>query len=763
MCDRLLFRFSCLLRCLSHGLLAWIVVCMVAAGAYAQPTQQAPGAAETAEAAGPTLPEPEQATAALPEAPRPSARSGALDVRVRGSRSEAKRLQQSAEAVQVVDLRTAKQQSADFGEVLARTQGVSVQREAGLGSTVRFSLAGLEGDAIRFFVDGVPLELSGFPSIADIPVNLVERVELYRGVVPVRFGVDALGGAVNVITDTSYRTKVGASYQLGSFGTQRATAIGQHRFDSLGLVARGSAYYDFTKNNFKMDVNIPDATGRTKPATIHRNHDRYKQYGGMLEVGVTDKPWARHLSLSGFLSAFEKQYQSDATQTIPFGEVHGQQQRYGTTLRYDVDFSKSLSLALVANYTYERNTFVDIAQYTYNWDGSIVTNADGTPRTRRAGETDPNRKSNLLTWQHSLFGRANLQWMMATGHALRLVVTPSMPWRDGWERVIINPDSRNPGARERRIVSVISGLEYEGNFWDDRLANVLFIKDYWQRLTANEPIVNSSGGLWRDQARTTHKLGVGASTRYRLLPELYAKVSYEYATNLPEPEQSFGDGRLIDPNYDLQPELSHNGNVGIHAEVHAQRVGEFTLDANGFWRNVDNLIMLQGLLRQKYVNVRAARVLGTDAALNWISPGRYVTLNAVMTWQDVRNTSRKGDFGQFVDERVPSQPWLFGNWGARLSVPHVIVERDRVEPFYIGRYVHPFNRSWDNYGDSRYKIRMPTQLTHSVGVTWNFASELANLLLTLEVDNVTDAKLYDFFGSRRPGRAYYMKLTGEFR
>ena len=32
---------------------------------------------------------------------------------------------------------------------------------------------------------------------------------------------------------------------------------------------------------------------------------------------------------------------------------------------------------------------------------------------------------------------------------------------------------------------------------------------------------------------------------------------------------------------------------------------------------------------------------------------------------------------------------------------------------------------------------------------------------TLEVDNLTDAKVFDNFGVQRPGRAFYLKITGE--
>src|SRR5262249_46315399 len=152
--------------------------------------------------------------------------------------------------VHVVETETARRQSADLGEVLARTQGVGVQRSGGLGSETRFSLNGLTDDQIRFFLDGVPLELAGYPfGIANVPVNLVERAELYRGVVPVRFGADALGGAVNLVSDDHVDgTHAGGSLQVGSFGTLRATVNGRH-LSHWGWLTRVSAFHDHADND----------------------------------------------------------------------------------------------------------------------------------------------------------------------------------------------------------------------------------------------------------------------------------------------------------------------------------------------------------------------------------------------------------------------------------------------------------------------------------------------------------------------------------
>ncbi|MEM7109359.1 MAG: carboxypeptidase-like regulatory domain-containing protein, partial [Bacteroidota bacterium] len=111
------------------------------------------------------------------------------EVIVEGRSEKVEELVQSAQAITVVETRIAKVQTADLGEVVARTQGVNIQRSGGLGSGSQFSLNGLTNDQIRMFLNGIPMDAMGYINgLANVPVNLIERVEIYRGVVPIRFG-----------------------------------------------------------------------------------------------------------------------------------------------------------------------------------------------------------------------------------------------------------------------------------------------------------------------------------------------------------------------------------------------------------------------------------------------------------------------------------------------------------------------------------------------------------------------------------------------
>jgi outer membrane receptor protein involved in Fe transport len=75
--------------------------------------------------------------------------------------------------------------------------------------------------------------------------------------------------------------------------------------------------------------------------------------------------------------------------------------------------------------------------------------------------------------------------------------------------------------------------------------------------------------------------------------------------------------------------------------------------------------------------------------------------------------------------------------------------------------VHSFYRDWESQGQREYKDVVDAQLTHDVGLSWTVERNLARVTSTFEVDNVTNARVYDFFGVQRPGRAFFIKVTGE--
>jgi vitamin B12 transporter len=103
---------------------------------------------------------------------------------------------------------------------------------------------------------------------------------------------------------------------------------------------------------------------------------------------------------------------------------------------------------------------------------------------------------------------------------------------------------------------------------------------------------------------------------------------------------------------------------------------------------------------------------------------------------------------------------LLANWGAALRFAGLIDRSDTLEPFYSARYTQSFYRGWASVGFKQFKDVVSSQLNHDLGVTYGWSIAGGHLDLTFELQNLTDAKLYDTFGVQRPGRALYAKLSG---
>ncbi|HVW24972.1 MAG TPA: TonB-dependent siderophore myxochelin receptor MxcH [Polyangiaceae bacterium] len=677
-----------------------------------------------------------------------------VDVKVRGTQNEADRLRHSAEAVTVVDAQKARGETADLGEVLARTQGVAVRRDAGLGSNTRFSLDGLYDDQIRFFFDGVPLAVAGFPfGVADVPVNLVDRVEIYRGVVPVRFGADALGGAVNLVSTDRRGSHADVSYQIGSFGTHRITAGGKYEDEKTGLFARADTFFDYTKNDYDVNVQVPDAQGRLHDATVPRFHDGYRAFGVAAEAGVVDRPWAERLSLRGFYTGYDKDLQTNAVMTVPYGEVTYGERVFGFTARYDQPLSTKLRLEVLSSYSRREITFVDKSDWVYNWYGERIL------KRKIPGEIAGQPYDDVY-WQNDFYDRALLSWSLPRDNTLRFSVSPSYSDRTGEDRTFTSSTERDPLSAKKERLSVVSGLEWQLDLLEQRVENVAFAKSYVFH-AAYEDVL--PGNIFRPLSRDKDTFGGGDALRFRATPWLYLKASYEYATRLPNTDELFGNGVLVSPNLSLEPEVSHNVNVGPRLELRRGRFGDVTVDINGFWRESQNLIVLLGSAQfMTYQNVYTARSRGVESAAAWSSPGRWITLDGSLTYLDLRNASSSGTFGKFDGDRVPNRPWLFASFGLRGRVARLPARiSGALEPFYAGRYVHSFLRGWESIGLADYQQKVPAQLSHDVGVTYGFTLEPARIGTTFEIDNVTNALLFDSYGAQRPGRAYYFKLTAD--
>jgi vitamin B12 transporter len=696
-----------------------------------------------AQEAGERAPEAAAEAAARPPLPE------VVEVTVR-ARSEAERLRRSAEAVSVVETKDARRQTADLGEVLARTSGVAVQRAGGLGSDARFSLNGLTDDQIRFFIDGVPLELAGFQyGIANVPVNLIERAEVFRGVVPIRFGADALGGAVNLVSAGTFAPRrSAASLQLGSFGTVRLTGSTQYLRQPSGWFTRVTGSYDRADNDYPMNIEVANASGQLSKARVYRFHDGYRGALGAVETGVIDRKWADRLLLRVFVSDYDKQIQNDPYLQRVYGGVTRSDFASGATLRFEHSFRRA-SVSALAGYAYGVITFKDLSQCNYNWFGQCIS------MRAQPGEIKGKAQDQIF-WTHSVYGRLNVELPVARGHSLTASLSPTYSTRSGDERKQVNPDARDLLDAQRDLFGLVSALDYKLEVFGERLENVLFVKDYVQVMQSEQVLT----GQVIQQDRNTHRAGLGDSLRYTIASWLHAKGSYEWATRLPRLDEIFGGLFPVNANLELKPEVSHNVNLEVDARSPERPYGVFHGNVNGFLREVDNLIQLVGAVQsQVYQNVYRARSRGLEVQGDWTAAGGWLTLAGNTTYVNFRNTSDKGAFAQYPGDRIPNRPYLFANGSAKLTLEEFVQPRDELSLIWASRYVHGFYKGFESNGLQSTKLEIPAQLVHSLALIYAVRRAARVLTMSVEAQNLTDAQVFDFFGVPRPGRAVYFKMT----
>ena len=148
----------------------------------------------------------------------------------------------------------------DLAHALEKVLGLKVREDGGVGSGININLNGFTGKHVKVFIDGVPIDASASSfSLGNIPAALASRIEVYKGVVPAELGGDALGGAINIVTDGQQHSFVDASYSYGSFNTHRSNLSAALALPGDGYV-RLTAYQNYSDNDYRVRTQLTDLT-----------------------------------------------------------------------------------------------------------------------------------------------------------------------------------------------------------------------------------------------------------------------------------------------------------------------------------------------------------------------------------------------------------------------------------------------------------------------------------------------------------------------
>ena len=670
------------------------------------------------------------------------------------------RLKRSAFNAVALDTKALQNSTQNLSEALAQAPGMKIRESGGVGSDMQLMMDGFTGKHIKIFIDGVPQEGVGSSfGLNNIPVNYAERIEVYKGVVPVGFGTDAIGGVINIITKKN-RNKwfLDASYSYGSFNTHKSYVNFGQTFRS-GLTYEINVFQNYSDNNYYVDTPVKDFTtgaiNKKKIEHVKRFHDTYHNEAVIGKIGFVDKKWADRLMFGFTYSHMYKDIQTGVRQEVVFGGKY----RKGYSIMPSLDYRKrdffvrGLDVVLTANYNKNMTNNVDTSSYEYNWRGEM------RPLRMPGEQSYQNTRSDNNNWNGTL--TANYRIGKAHTFTFNHVINA---FRRSNQSLLNEDSEANAIPKETR--KNISGLSYRlmpTEHW-----NLSVFGKYYNQFIAG-PVATSSAQ--DDYIRTTNSvstMGYGAAGTYFILKSLQAKLSYEKAYRLPTNEEMFGDEDLETGDISLRPENSDNVNLNLS---YNEIFGKHSVYVEGglIYRNTKDYIQRNisdlsgGKYGATYVNHGRVETKGYNISVrygfaNWVSVGgNFTQMNVRDNVKTV--TSGTNQESLTYGARMPNLPYQFANSDVTFYWRNLWKKGNTLSVTYDNLYMHSFPLYSEAVG-SESEFVVPTQFSHNLTLSYGIQNGRYNI--SFECRNLTNEKLYDNFSLQKAGRAFYGKVRVYF-
>lgn len=698
-------------------------------------------------------------------------------------KSKKQKMETTGFAVNVIETKEASLRNLTTNELLDRSVGVRVRQNGGLGSNIEYNLNGMSGSTVGVFIDGIEVSTYGSSfNLNNIPPSMIERIEVYKGVLPSHLTGDYVGGAINVVLkkDVSQNNATAAA-SYGSFNTAQSDLGVTYRDKKTGLSFRGSGFLTYTDNSYETwgrSTTYVNYLGQiTRPYRAKRFNNTYKAIGGRAEIGFTDTKWADQFFIGYNGSSSYREIPHGTTMAVPYVGRFNETNAHVFLLNYTKNnfLTKNLALNINAVQSYRSTFLQDTVGIAYNWDGTmreIVQFGERVPlKTLQGGQqgekviTDVDRKITNA--------RTNLGYMIAQGHRLSLNHKYESTDRDDYD--LLNPASNDLVTKSILTKNIIS-MNYEAATFNRKLKTNILGKYTTNRSEQTKPEIVTTDGVnsivKTNTTRTDSNFGYGGTISYNVIPDFYIIASTESSYIMPSENQLYGAPEInILPNLQLNPEKNINYNLGFRWGPLDYKKHKISLYANAFWRNGFDKITQQAvdvseieeeedadIQTTRYVNLGKTQSRGFEAEIIYIYNNR---LNTSLNFSKFNNVFKQeldsnGQKNTFYGQQVPNEPFFTMNANFQYRFNNLFQKKSILNTYYNIGYVGEYYIVW---GQPEWSLT-PSQLTHDVGVSYRFPA--GKLVASLDVKNLTNAEIYDNFAIQKPGRGIYFKLNYTF-
>lgn len=669
-------------------------------------------------------------------------------------------------SVNVIETQDAARRNIQTNDLLSQSAGVRVRQNGGLGSSVNYNLNGMSGNSIRIFIDGIPISTYGSSfSLNSIPPALIERIEVYKGVVPAHLADDALGGAINVILKKGAKNTLNASVSYGSFNTVQSNFNTTFR-DKSGFTVKGSGFYNYSDNDYevwgKFVYNILP-NGRYEYVKAKRFNDAYRSYGGRIEAGFTDVKWADTFLIGMNVSEDFNEIQHGQSMTKPYKGRFSEANSRVISLNYaKKDFLvKDLEFTVNSVFSQRNEVVNDTVKWNYNWFGEKALGLYGDPILSPSGA-----QQGAKTIQHinsNIFStRAGLMYNLNENN--KFVFNSMFYTVDRIQYDELSPLT-SAFLPTRDLQKNVLSLGYELQAFDSRLRINAFGKHYGQKTEERDPTIVTENGQNKIveviRKNDISFYGYGFASSYFILPKMMFTLSAEKAIRMPNENEIFGDpAENLIGNSSLKPEQSDNLNVGLRFGPYKINDHKLSIGGSGFWRNSKDKIVRQfsnrlneALQTTPSVNLGKAQSIGYEASFEYsYNNSLFIGMNMSKfnsLFKDKYDIN--GGILPHYNKQLPNEPYFTVNGNVQYNFKDILQKNSELNLYYNFGYVGEFYTTWLEID------KTTAQFPHDLGISYVLPNK--KFIVSFDAKNITNEQVYDNFAVQKPGRAFYLKLN----
>lgn len=606
--------------------------------------------------------------------------------------------------------------SLTAADLLSALPGIQAYKQGGLGSFQTVSIRGIAARNILICVDGVPLNdaSGGAVNLGSIDLNQMEKVEVYKGNVPAKFGVSGLGGAVNFVTKNAVKK-----------GGRVLATYGNH---------------NSWEGSFQVAAPVTDSIMFASTfATRHSDNDyEYKNRNGTQYVDDDDYTTTR-----------ENAQYTDVSGNVQFRMLHGN--GYFSTLSVTASQYESGNPGKEDQQTKVAKFLGQSALIRYGlesvgyFDDALFLNAGISARF------DKNLSSTYYPLDH--IGYSTTRYLEYGAAVYKLVPEISAEWKPVQS---LESSLRLAGEWER--------AEARGDSKDWALDRLIFLTSgelYYQIFKYGGLGTEGSVQVLKDRLDKGDFVQPTGTRRLEKASDREATVSGRVFTRLGAAESPL-TGEVSIGRFYQQPALMelYGSYPGILSNPNLKREKATKFEAAGLFRFPGNhtnfraayfeshiedgicWVILAELLRAE--NVGRSRVRGAEFELN-SSPAKFMDVVLRATFQKTEDRSKSNTY---YGNMLPGEPERSYFAEATLHLP-----------------LH-LDFSWASewrsviYSDRANHMDQPAVATHRAGLAYN---PFEKTRLTFTVDNITDEKYRNFYTPfPMPGREYKFTIIQGF-